>query len=138
MRGFKGIPHTFEKLGLVRGVTFFNDSKATTLESVDAALRSFETPVILILGGRLKAGSFTSLRDAVAKHAFSVHAIGESRALIHQALDDVRPVQPQVPRVEPLAVDGDDELRRVGVHGQGQPGHAEAVCLRLASTPRSG
>ena len=103
VRGFKGIPHTFEKLGLVRGVTFFNDSKATTLESVDAALRSFETPVILILGGRLKAGSFTSLRDAVAKHAFSVHAIGESRALIHQALDDVRPVHDALSMDEAVA-----------------------------------
>jgi UDP-N-acetylmuramoylalanine--D-glutamate ligase len=93
VRGFKGVPHTFEKLGVVNGIAFFNDSKATTLESVDAALRSFDSPVIVILGGRLKAGSFTALEDAAAKHARSVYAIGESRGLIHQALDGVLPVR---------------------------------------------
>jgi UDP-N-acetylmuramoylalanine--D-glutamate ligase len=103
VRSFRGIPHTFEKLGRVKDVTFFNDSKATTLESVDAALRSFETPVILILGGRLKAGSFTSLREAVAKHARSIHAIGESRALIHQALDSVQPVHDAMTMDEAVA-----------------------------------
>ena len=92
VRGFKGVPHTFEKLGVVENVAFFNDSKATTLESVDAALRSFDSPVIVILGGRLKAGSFTALKDAVTKHARAVYAIGESRGLIHQALDGVLPV----------------------------------------------
>lgn len=92
VRGFKGVPHTFEKLGVVESVAFFNDSKATTLESVDAALRSFGSPVIVILGGRLKAGSFTALKDAVTKHARAVYAIGESRGLIHQALDGVLPV----------------------------------------------
>lgn len=92
VRGFKGVPHTFEKLGVVNGIAFFNDSKATTLESVDAALRSFTSPVIVILGGRLKAGSFTTLKDAVATHARSVYAMGESRGLIHAALDDLLPV----------------------------------------------
>ena len=74
------------------GVAFFNDSKATTLESVDAALRSFDSPVIVILGGRLKAGSFAALKDAVAEHARSVYAMGESRGLIHEALDGIWPV----------------------------------------------
>jgi UDP-N-acetylmuramoylalanine--D-glutamate ligase len=92
VRRFRGVPHTFERLGEVRGVAFFNDSKATTLESVEAALRSFETPVIAIMGGRLKAGSFRSLRDAVAGRARSIYAIGESRALIREALGDLCPV----------------------------------------------
>ncbi len=112
VRGFKGVPHTFEKLGVVGGVTFFNDSKATTLESVDAALRSFETPVVVILGGRLKAGSFAALKDAVAGHVRSVYAIGESRTLIHEALDDVRPVHDASSMDEAVA----------GAFGEAQPG----------------
>ena len=92
VRGFRGVRHTFEKLGVVGAVAFFNDSKATTLESVDAALRSFDSPVIVLLGGRLKAGSFTALKDAVGKHARSVYAMGESRGLIHEALDGLLPV----------------------------------------------
>ena len=41
------------------------------------------------MGGRLKAGSFTALEDAVGKHARCVYAIGESRGLIREALGDV-------------------------------------------------
>jgi UDP-N-acetylmuramoylalanine--D-glutamate ligase len=93
VRSFRGVPHTFEKLGEVKGVAFFNDSKATTLESVKAALLSFETPVIAIMGGRLKAGSFRDLREAAAAKARSIHAIGESKALIKEALSDVCPVR---------------------------------------------
>lgn len=92
VRAFRGVPHTFEKLGEVSGISFFNDSKATTLESVEAALRSFDSPVIAIMGGRLKAGSFLSLRAAVAERVRSIHAIGESRALIRAALGDECPV----------------------------------------------
>lgn len=89
VRAFRGIPHTLERLGEVRDVAFFNDSKATTLESVQVALESFDTPIIAIMGGRLKAGSFRSLRDAVARRVRSIYAIGESRGLILEALRDV-------------------------------------------------
>lgn len=92
VRAFKGVPHTLERLGVFRDVVFFNDSKATTIESVRAALESFESPVRLILGGRLKAGTFLDLREAAVRHAAAVHAIGESRALIAQALGSVVPV----------------------------------------------
>ncbi|MBK5254947.1 MAG: UDP-N-acetylmuramoyl-L-alanine--D-glutamate ligase [Vicinamibacteria bacterium] len=92
VRSFRGVPHTFEKLGEINGVAYFNDSKATTPESVLVALESFDRPVIAILGGRLKAGSFRSLRDAVASHVRSIYAIGESRGLVRAALQDVRPV----------------------------------------------
>jgi UDP-N-acetylmuramoylalanine--D-glutamate ligase len=92
VRKFRGVPHTFEKLGEVAGVAFFNDSKATTPESVRVALESFATPVIAIMGGRLKAGSFRSLREAVEHKVRSLYAIGESRALIREAFADLSPV----------------------------------------------
>ena len=92
VRKFRGVPHTFEKLGEASGVAFFNDSKATTLESVRVALESFDSPVIAIMGGRLKAGSFRSLREAVSGRVRSIFAIGESRGLIREALSDLSPV----------------------------------------------
>jgi UDP-N-acetylmuramoylalanine--D-glutamate ligase len=93
VRAFRGVRHTFEKVGECRGVAFFNDSKATTLESVQVALESFDTPVIAILGGRLKAGSFRALRDAVSRNVKAIHAIGESRGLVAAALGDLCPVR---------------------------------------------
>jgi UDP-N-acetylmuramoylalanine--D-glutamate ligase len=92
VRKFQGVPHTFERLGEVKGVAFFNDSKATTLESVRAGIESFASALIVIMGGRLKAGSFRSLRDAVAHRVRSIYAIGESRPLIREAFSDLCPV----------------------------------------------
>ena len=92
VRAFRGVPHTFEKVGEIRGVAFFNDSKATTLDSVRVALLSFDTPVIAIMGGRLKAGSFDSLKDAVARGVRAVYAIGESSALVRDAFASICPV----------------------------------------------
>ncbi len=92
VRDFRGVPHTFERIGELGGVVFFNDSKATTPESVKVALNSFDAPVIAIMGGRLKAGSFSSLREAAARHTKAIYAIGESRELIIDALSSVCPV----------------------------------------------
>lgn len=92
VRNFRGVPHTFEKLGEVNGVAYFNDSKATTPESVLVALESFDTPVIAILGGRLKAGSFRTLREAAGRCVRSIYAIGESRGLVREALENVCPI----------------------------------------------
>lgn len=112
VRAFQGVPHTFEKLGEIGGVAFFNDSKATTLESVQVALRSFETPVIAIMGGRLKAGSFRTLREAVEGRVHSLYAIGETRRLILEALGDVCPVH--------MADNLEDAVRRA--HAEANPG----------------
>ena len=94
LRSFRGVPHTFERLGEIDGVAFFNDSKATTPESVSVALESFDTPVIAIMGGRLKAGSFASLKETTARHTRAIFAIGESRELIIEALSSACPVTP--------------------------------------------
>jgi UDP-N-acetylmuramoylalanine--D-glutamate ligase len=59
---------------------------------VDVALRSFESPVLAIMGGRLKAGSFASLREAVGQRVRAIYAIGESRGLVRDALRDACPV----------------------------------------------
>jgi UDP-N-acetylmuramoylalanine--D-glutamate ligase len=92
VRSFSGVAHTFERIGELNGVAFFNDSKATTLDSVRVALSSFETPVIAIMGGRLKAGSFESLRETVAHGVRSIYAIGESRGLVVSAFEGICPV----------------------------------------------
>ncbi|MEO8360835.1 MAG: UDP-N-acetylmuramoyl-L-alanine--D-glutamate ligase [Vicinamibacteria bacterium] len=92
VRNFRGVAHTFERLGEIHGVVFFNDSKATTLESVAVALTSFDAPVLAIMGGRLKTGSFRTLREAVSARTRAIYAIGESRGLIREALSDICPV----------------------------------------------
>ncbi len=63
--GFRGAEHRLEFVREVRGVRFFNDSKATTPESTVAALRAFHKPVVLILGGRDKGADYGALAREV-------------------------------------------------------------------------
>jgi len=60
--GFAGLPHRLEHLGTYRGVEVYEDSKASNVHAVEAALRNFEHNVVLILGGRDKGLDFTVLR----------------------------------------------------------------------------
>jgi UDP-N-acetylmuramoylalanine--D-glutamate ligase len=54
VRNFKAVPHRIEFVAAVNGVAYYNDSIATTPERTLAGVRSFDEPVILLLGGREK------------------------------------------------------------------------------------
>lgn len=89
---FEGLPHALERVAEIGGVRFYNDSKATNIQAVRAALDSFDAPVVLILGGRFKGGDFRDLREAAARSVKHVLAIGESRDQVKAALSDVATV----------------------------------------------
>jgi UDP-N-acetylmuramoylalanine--D-glutamate ligase len=48
------VAHRLETVREVNGVTYVNDSIATAPERVQAALRSYDEPLVLLLGGRDK------------------------------------------------------------------------------------
>ncbi len=83
---FAGLEHRLEFVRELRGVKFYNDSKATTVNSVKRALESFSEPVILIAGGRDKGSDYTPLRDPVREKVKALILLGEARAKIAQAL----------------------------------------------------
>jgi UDP-N-acetylmuramoylalanine--D-glutamate ligase len=89
---FQGLPHALEPVAEVGGVRFFNDSKATNVTSVRAALESFDGGILLILGGRFKGGDLRDLRELVARKVKRVLAIGESREMVREALEGTAPV----------------------------------------------
>ena len=39
---FQGLPHALEQVAVIEGVRFYNDSKATNVQAVAAALESFD------------------------------------------------------------------------------------------------
>ncbi|MCP3927013.1 MAG: UDP-N-acetylmuramoyl-L-alanine--D-glutamate ligase [Desulfobacterales bacterium] len=86
---FKGLPHRIEFVKDIKGVKYFNDSKATNTDAVIRALESFTTPVILILGGRSKNSDFRILRDSIEKHAKKVIVLGEAKDEIKRAIGDL-------------------------------------------------
>jgi UDP-N-acetylmuramoylalanine--D-glutamate ligase len=89
---FAGAEHTLERVAERAGVEFFNDSKATNVESARMSLLAMQRRVHVIMGGRYKGGDFALLRDAVRGRAAQVLAIGEAQQRIVEALQEVLPV----------------------------------------------
>jgi UDP-N-acetylmuramoylalanine--D-glutamate ligase len=85
LRTLKGMPHRIEPVGDVEGVAFFNDSKATNPESLEVALQSFTTPVVLIAGGLAKKSDYARLAPLVAERVAEVILIGEAAPLLAEA-----------------------------------------------------
>lgn len=89
---FTGLPHRLERVCEVNGATAYNDSKATNTDAVLKALSSFETKVILLLGGRDKGADWTLLKDEVAKRCKIVIAFGEARRKVEEAFLGMVPI----------------------------------------------
>lgn len=83
---FEGLPHRIQHIGTIRGIDWYNDSKATNMDAVVRALDAFDSPLILILGGRNKGGSFLALKDGILKSTRTVVAMGESAKEIKNTL----------------------------------------------------
>lgn len=89
LREFPGLEHRLELVRELDGVRYINDSKGTNVGAVEKSLESFDSPVILIAGGRDKAGDFAALRDLVAARVRGLVLIGEAAGKIRYALGDV-------------------------------------------------
>jgi len=92
LASFKGVEHRLEFVAEKYGVKYINDSKATTVESLAVALKSFEEPVILIAGGKDKGSDFTTLNELVRQHAKAVILIGKATEKIAAAWQGIKPV----------------------------------------------
>ena len=76
---FKAPEHRLEKVRVMDGITFYNDSKATNPEASIVAIDSFNNQdVALILGGRDKNTDLTEMCDSINKHIKTVLLIGEA------------------------------------------------------------
>jgi UDP-N-acetylmuramoylalanine--D-glutamate ligase len=75
---FEGVEHRLELVREIEGVKFFNDSKATNVDSVWNALKSFEEPILLILGGQDKGNDYEQIKALVIERVKKIYAIGSS------------------------------------------------------------
>lgn len=88
---FEGLEHRMEYVATVSGVRFYNDSKATNPHAAINAIRSFDTPAVVIMGGRNKGLDFTELSREVCGRLGSgllkgVVLIGESTGEMRESL----------------------------------------------------
>lgn len=89
---FRGVSHRLEWVREVRGVDFYNDSKATNPASARRALEAFEQRLILILGGRDKASDFSVLSPQVSRRVKGLVLLGEASRKIESQLAGTAPV----------------------------------------------
>jgi UDP-N-acetylmuramoylalanine--D-glutamate ligase len=88
---FAPLPHRIESVGVVNGVEYVNDSKATNVDAVLRALDCFAQPVVLIMGGLDKGGNFRLLAEAVRRRAKALVLVGKASDTIRAALDGLVP-----------------------------------------------
>ncbi len=74
---YKPLPHRCEKVGVIDGVTFINDSKATNIDALEKALLAMTAPVVLIAGGKDKGLDFSGLRELLQEKVEDVVLIGQ-------------------------------------------------------------
>lgn len=88
VRRFRPVAHRLELVGSVDGVTYVNDSIATSPERTLAGMRSFEEPLILLLGGREKKLPLAELVREANARARAVILFGEAAPLLEAAFEE--------------------------------------------------
>lgn len=91
LRKFQGVEHRLELVADLDGVRWYNDSKATNVNSVWFALGSFDGPVVLIMGGRDKGNDYSEIKPLIREKVHTIIAIGEGKDKIEDQLGDVTP-----------------------------------------------
>ncbi len=88
VRNFKAVEHRLEYVATVRGVEYYNDSKATNVDATIKALESFPTNIHLILGGKDKGSDYTVLNDLLRQRVKRVYTIGAAAEKIESQVKD--------------------------------------------------
>ncbi len=87
LQEFKGVPHRMEFVGTYNGVTYINDSIATTpTRTIKGALSFIDEKVILIAGGYDKNVPFDDLGDKVLKKVKVLILMGNTAFKIRNAV----------------------------------------------------
>lgn len=90
---YPGLPHRIERVRVLDGVEWVNDSKATNVDSVEKSLAAFKGPLHLILGGRGKGTPYLPLRSLLPGRVARLYLIGEEAGRLALELGDLAPVE---------------------------------------------
>jgi len=86
VREFTAVEHRLEHVATVRGVEYYNDSKATNVDATIKALESFPANIHLILGGKDKGSDYTVLSELLRARVRRVYTIGAAAGKIESQI----------------------------------------------------
>jgi UDP-N-acetylmuramoylalanine--D-glutamate ligase len=72
-------PHRCENVGVLNGVAYLNDSKATNIDALEKALLSMRAPIVLIAGGKDKGLDFSGLRPLLREKVREIVLLGQMK-----------------------------------------------------------
>ena len=89
VKSFHGVPHRLEFVRELRGVCWYNDSIATAPERSMAAIRAFDEPIVLLLGGRDKDLPWEDLVQLINERVDHVVLFGEAAEKIQKMMNSL-------------------------------------------------
>jgi UDP-N-acetylmuramoylalanine--D-glutamate ligase len=113
VKDFRAVEHRLEYVATLRGVQYYNDSKATNVDATIKALQAFPANIHLILGGKDKGSDYSVLKALIVERVKSVYTIGAAAAKIESQIGNSAPVisaqtlESAVAKAADRAVDGD-------------------------------
>ena len=120
LRRFVGLPHRCQWVRELRGVGYYDDSKATNVGAALAAIEGLGADIagklVLIAGGDGKGADFSALKAPVSRFCRAVVLLGRDAEQIAEALGDAAPLvrvktlDEAVQRCAELAQSGDAVL----------------------------
>jgi UDP-N-acetylmuramoylalanine--D-glutamate ligase len=89
LKTFKNAPHRLESVGMINGVEFVNDSKATNVDSVVYALGSYTQPLVWIAGGIDKGNDYNIIKDEVKQKVHTLICLGKDNQKLKNFFGEV-------------------------------------------------
>ncbi len=102
VRNFKAVEHRLEHVATIRGVDYYNDSKATNVDATIKAIESFPANIHLILGGKDKGSDYSVLNDLLQERVKRVYTIGAAAAKIESQIVSSKNGGPEIDHSETL------------------------------------
>jgi UDP-N-acetylmuramoylalanine--D-glutamate ligase len=127
VRDFKAVEHRLEFVATIRGVDYYNDSKATNVDAAIKALESFPANIHLILGGKDKGSDYSVLNDLLRQRVKRVYTIGAAAEKIESQIVSSKSGGPEVVHAETL----ENALRKA--NAAAQPGDVVLLAPACAS-----
>ena len=87
IKSFQGVEHRIEFVSEIKGVRYYNDSKATNVDATLKALDSFPGRILIILGGKDKDSDYSQLRARLRERAILALLIGAAAEKIQRQIE---------------------------------------------------
>jgi UDP-N-acetylmuramoylalanine--D-glutamate ligase len=86
VKSFSGVEHRLEFVAEIKGVRYYNDSKATNVDATLKALEAFPGRILVILGGKDKGSDYTVLQKPLREKAILALLIGSAADKIEKQI----------------------------------------------------